>query len=372
MIQYISLTKREAEQWQTKHPPTDRLSNLMIERWQKRHDDELVTIIAVDGERIIGRIFVFKSSVSIAGQRIECRASGDLYVREEYRTKGIGLFIKMKMLQAGKPQILGGASGQMKAIYGTWRHFKDIDHSPIFQLPIDLKAILGFGRFRYYQEVKESSQTSQFTLIKCLLSYLQTWFRLASKSAKQVRLLDVEKARQVMPDILRANPYTVHIPWDTESLRVALTGEKSDHRAWIAECQTSTGLTHHLVCTYIEKRILKIMGNRTIQVQEAHLNEIYPPPNNLSVLEELIALIARREKAQGTSVIHIHANTQELSQMCESLGLVPMYRRSVFFAPNDLPEHLAKIAMDPAAWWCRANNERQFREAEIPPDARAS
>lgn len=363
MIEYKVITKQDAIDWQKRNPQKNRLSDFKLEHKACMGFDEPIAIVAIDEDRIVGRIFLFTGYMTIDGENILCRCSGDLFVHPMYRHRGVGLFIKMHMLKLGEPQLVGGVSGDMQKIYQKWNQFQPVDNSPICTLPLCWDAIVFFGRLAYYKRIGNGAKESKLIQLYYLMRYL-----VASRMAVRVfnrddSILSSKEAVAALDGILNNNLFRVQIPWNINKLIEGLNAKRKDFFCWVVNCKAGNVRAKYLVTVYVKHKSVRTVHGKTVKIKEAHLNEIFPPTYNIKQLKSILSLVLKKILTLGFQALQLYATTDPLIKYCKSLNMISFYSKTVSIAVNGLETDLANIALEPRQWWCRAISEEQFREA---------
>ena len=362
MINIQTLTLADARQWQRLHPPTGRLTDLQLATRTATSLDEHVAVIATDGEKVVGRLFLFPCWLAFGDELIECRASGDLFVDERYRSRGVGPLLKMKQLQLGKPQIVGGVSGKMQAIYNRWTKFTAVDDSPVFQLATDFRAALFLARSCPPTSDGPQQHTPLRVVANLFPPYRIVRLAIAARRRMNIEPLPPSSAIAALPAMLHFSSARIQIPWNNTILQAGLNGRSKSLFATVISINSCGVETRHLITVYIKSKSIRLFGDRTTEILEGHVNEIFPPIENHEALYAVLGAVLTRAKALGISLLHLYANTSALLSVCLSLSLPSLFRKTVYFAANDLAPERAAYANDPMNWWCRAINEDQLKE----------
>lgn len=363
-ISYRVFTKRDAIEWQKANPPSDKLSDLLLGRELLKGlpDSAWVAVVAIDKGKIVGRNFVFPATIFINGERIDCRCSGDLYVKPEYRTKGVGLYIKMHMLNMGLPQIVGGTSGPMQKIYTAWGKYQLIDDSPVFALPLSISALLFYGRLSYYRQTNASGPTGWPVLAKILLELHLSARRFTKLRSINCTVLPPNLAVNLVDSILVDDLYPCQIPWDREKVAEALHLQKDDNYSWVFEIRQGTDTNRYFANVYVKRREVRLVSSKKAVIKEAQLSEIFPPVQDRTVFQEIISSLRNELLKLRFDSILIYALNETMADPCTEIGLPTFFNKTVSIAANDLEEPMASDVSTPENWWCRAYNEEQFKE----------
>jgi GNAT superfamily N-acetyltransferase len=368
-IDYLILNRREAEQWQLEHPADDAvpLSNLHPGCWMQYDEDDPVAILALDNNRIVGRIILRYSDILVNGSIKRFMVGGGLFVLEEYRNRAIGVKILGKILKLDIPYLASGLSGSMAGIVENWRSFHKIDNSPVYGVGLSFFGSLRLGRLDL---TRRHDQGQRIRLPRAILILARQWFtRLRLRAtASGFSALVPEEAIAKLEEVLTSWRAEVQVPWARKRLVDALrSADVSQYHAWVVRQKAEPTRQAYFVSLYLQTINASVMSTRDIRpLTTARLIEIFPPVADREVARKLLAFVYRRARKLGADILFCFAMTSALRDACEALQMDNLFSKSVYVGLNRVDDELQRLIINADAWWCRAENEEQFSEAFHP------
>ncbi len=366
MIQYRYLTLQQAQQWQALHPAdtANPLSDFHLEHFNHLHSEDVIAVIALDENEIVGRNLLSYCEISVAGEPINCIVSQRVYVKEEYRTKGVGVYVKMHLLRLGLPQLSSSVSAAMQKVYDSWGEYHRVDDSPIHSIPLTTASFLRDCRLDYYAQISNGENTGWLFLARHMLHKIKAATRLSLLPSGQAgKLLNGTEACSALEEIVNLQKLPIYTPWDKKKIKSALAGSEQGMKAWVYKTSNQNKTTPYLLTAYIKYKATRVVGNQREKLKELHVNEIFPPVENKSDAIKIIHFVRKLAKTLSFDTVHIYAMTSELQQACHQLQLASFYNKSVYIVLRGVNEAQASLLIDPNNWWCRAINEEQFEES---------
>jgi hypothetical protein len=387
-IEYRSITRRETESGQPyTSAPGDNLRAASIPRtgvqapdralsaircMQDIDPDDVCGIVALDGDKIIGRISLLYTQLLVDGQLQKCAVGSSFFVDQNYRGRAVGLSILLKVLSLGIPYIEAGVSAQMRMILEKFQKFKLVDQSPIFTVPLDRTGIVQMARWHLYSPENRTNGyiADKFMKVRIVGSL---WFqrrRIRRAASIPIRTMGTDQALEYCRDHFDEACFRVQLPWTAARLRRAFSGDDPNHAAWLVSVGADGPW---LVSLYRRERALRSGDNgqqRTLV--EAHLSEIYPPPRSVANVLPLLSFALKRAENMSVHVLHIHATAPVIVEACLQSGLRSRTKRSTFIAPSGVDTAARNVLGDPDNWWCRAFSEDQLEESFTPVTTRCT
>lgn len=333
--------------------------------------DEVCGIVAFDDAKAVARIGLFYTQILIDGRLQKCAVGSGFFVDQNYRDRAIGLAILLKALTLGVPYIEASVSGQMFNILRKLQKFKRVDRNRVFQVPVDCAGILQMARWDLYSQNNQAASYIVDKLRKARIigSLWRQRQRIARATSTVVQVMEADQALEYCLDHFHKACFRVQLPWTVVGLRRALSGDDPNHAAWLLKVGDGGPW---LVSLYRRARVLGYDDTgQPRMLLEAHLNEIYPPPNSVSSVLPLLSFALKHAMNMTTQVMHIHAMTPAIFEACKQSGLHSRTEKSIFIAPVGVDDATRTVLSDAGNWWCRAISEDQFEEsfsADASPD----
>lgn len=367
MVGYLTLTRHQAEQWQQGHPkePGDPLTDMHLDYFTHYLPEEVVALLAVDADKIIGRILLAHSDILVDGTSQRFLIGQDLLVRDEYRRQAVGIQILARVLKLGRPYIAASVSAEMAQIFDAWRGFSKVDASPVYSVGIDLYGVVRTTRLALQRQHADGKTVSRFDTLRALLQRARTALQLRAREPRGFSLLPPTEAESVLDKVADAVRFRVQIPWNRNQLVRAIRGTSGDCRAFIFRTESAPRAMPRLVTIYLKCATVSIFGASDMRrITTAHLNEVFPPLDDAATARFVLGSVAREAAGRGASIIFVSATTPVLEAACAEFDLA--FRKSVYVTTVGLDSGSARVVSDPANWWCRAINENQFEESYSP------
>ncbi len=322
--------------------------------------DDPVCFLALDGQKVVGRIQYTYGYISDFGKRIRIAVAQDLFTDPQYRGQGIGSKLISKCSEIGISWIGSGMSGQALPLFERLG-FRFVDRSPIYQLPIGVTGIIKDWRARVYSRQREEGKS--LSALAALRETLSSRKASLSSSTEWTAISGV-KAYEMLADITKNHYRRFQIPWNDDLLHSALHEQNPIFRAAVFERVEGTQTDRHLVTVYGKMTEVRLpLTSGTVEFSNGHLNEIFPPPRDRDSALTLLSAIASRAKGWSFKSLAVYAMTDSLKEACELLCLTTHHRKSVMFQPVGLSGEIAREVTKSANWWCRAMNEDEIEEA---------
>lgn len=385
MIKYRLFTKPELMRWRSERGleepggggggsaprigVLDQSKELSVRYVHEANDDDVCAICAFDGDRMVGRLSILYFFVLVEGQPQRCCVGSNLMVLQEYRNSAVGLSILLKALGLGLPYFEASVSRDMRGIVESINRFHRVDESPIFQMGLDRRGVVQISMWDLYKHDTTSNRLSaQLAKLRLLRKNWAHCRKISRKGSLKLKVVSAEDAIHIVEQQFSEH-YPVQVPWNRALLSKGLKGMAPDFGAWLVSVAEDSE-PYRLITLYRRERVLgKDPRGELKLIQEAHLNEVYPPLNLDRPILPILELACRQAKARGASILHIHALTDALENTCRELGFSSHSSRTVFVAPGNIPPEVKEQLIDASRWWCRAFNEDQFTEVGpvVPP-----
>jgi GNAT superfamily N-acetyltransferase len=362
MIRCLPLSKQDADQWQRRHPPTDGdpLSDLYKRGNDRYGDEDIVAIVALDGETPIGKVVLGYSDVLVNDTWLRCLVPGGLYVTDAYRSKAVGMMLLLELLKTRRPLIASGVSAAAAEIYDRLPQFHRVDATPMYLIGLNLAGSVRVGRL---VAQRAGGGASRIGTLACVVSQVRASMRTRSWQDASFVVLAPDLAVQWLENTASLKRYPVQLPWSRAVLTQSIRSQELRHRSWVL--RDGTGALCLMDMYLRTERLTLLRSSNLREVLVATLTEVFPPVSNRHLARYVLSEAARRAAAMGATLLFVCASTPELAEACQSFGHPHMADKSVYVCPNGLDEKTARILKDPSMWWCRARSEEQFRESYI-------
>ncbi len=363
MVKYKKLSLSEAQDWQAKHPvvPGEELTNLYLNNASNYRSDEVVAILGLVEERIVGRLLLGYTDLLINGQLTRCVVGQWLLVEEAYRSEKVGLGLLITGMRLGMPYIAASVSASAFEIFDKWRQFLRIDASPVYPVGVDFPALVRTIRLagQHYDATQTTDKPAGWK-VALTMWQARNSLRSAAKKNNSLEPIAPADADALLDEIASAAPPTIRIPWDREKLRRGLRGEEENFHAWVVRRHGAP----HLVSIYTREHTAGMLRSSDVRtVTLAEMTEVYPPVHDEEAAFDFASFGFAKAQEIGASLLFLYAMTPAWRHTCKRLGLVGLTEKTVFIVPAGVEKPVAELLGDPENWWCRARNEIQFEEA---------
>lgn len=365
MIHCLTLSKRAADEWQRIHPPSagDPLSNLYTQGNAQYADDDTVALVAVDGDRPVGKVVVRYTDLLVNGRWQRCQVPGDLFVAEAYRSKAVGMLILLELLRAKRPLIASGVSQAAAQIYDRLPQFHRVDSSPMYLIGLDFSGSVRVGRLAAQRDAAPGAKSHLHTLVSVLSSLRMTW-RVQRTRDDAFEVLEPTEAVRQLDSVADAAHFCVQVPWSRTRLAQAIGGQEPNHRAWVLR-ERESGKCWLMTVYGRPERVSLVTPRDVREVHVAALTEVFPPVDDFALARFFVRQAARGAAEMGATLLFVCAATRALEEACTIEGMPHLADKSVYVCPNGADAETASALIDPSNWWCRARSEEQFREAYL-------
>ncbi|MFQ6024166.1 MAG: GNAT family N-acetyltransferase, partial [Acidiferrobacterales bacterium] len=362
-IRLCKLTRQEAEIWQAKHAYliANRLYDLNLPLTVANRPDQISNILAYDHDDVVGKIAITPCTLKLGGNYVPCIASGDLYVERDYRDKGVGSLLIFSMLSLNRTWVFGGASTDLLPLLLEWKRFKWIDENPIYYLPLSFAGAAKVFGVYLRNRIASRAATEDLPDLPQGLPTLAFWRRFPlSPDLRPLSGLDAIKTTR---ELLTASVKPCQVPHNIPLIERALEGREEGLVALVIRVGTEGPA--HLITLYptFEKLGIPALNKLVRRLKVMTLNEIFPPPDDVSTVIGLLALGIAKARESGADIIKICGMNGSICDAARTLKALPLLRKTVFAVfSKDVVKSRPEV-VDPQNWWCRAVNEVQFSEA---------
>ncbi|RLA40598.1 MAG: hypothetical protein DRR42_25685 [Gammaproteobacteria bacterium] len=329
---------------------------------QNACSNDVIALLALDGETVAGRIFFTYGHFSSASGNIRIAAAQALFTTTEYRGRGIASTFASKCNEMNVPCFHSGLSHRSLRLFEKLG-FYFIDRSPVYQIPIHSKGILKEWRNRLDRLNAEDRKLSNVARI--LSQVLKARRAVLKKNASEFFCLPPSLSCLAIEQLMETRYKPFQIPWDKDLVLGAVKGNNSRLRVLALKNKSKTSEEIFFITIYNEVRQVRLPGGaKKVTFMNGLVNEIYPPPPTKKVAISLLRSVTVMAKIWGFDNLSVCAMTLGLEEACQSLGLNYYGRKSLAIQPNGLNKDLADKVKEPENWWCRAFNEDMVEEAK--------
>jgi hypothetical protein len=324
-------------------------------------DDDVVGLQASAGLQTVGVISIGKTTVASATNRnLQCIITKDLFISPRYRKKAVGALFIFSILSLKKPYVFGGVASKLKKSLLSWNRCIRIDQSPIFYFPQSV-----VGRLKTFFVIVRNCFDND--LDRPYPAKLAAWFRLFNvlprRANNSLQKLCAEQAVIVIPGLLKefAKPYQIphNIP---KMIDAAQGGDQSIS----VEVYREYGTNRNFVVSQYWSEESFGFGKVDALLPRlivATVTEIYPPPENIQLTQNLMHQALMSARRQGADICKILCQTESMVFAAEKFDGLHLLNNSVFaFLPKSDRKTFSGIDKS-ENWWCRAVNEKQLEEA---------
>jgi len=332
-------------------------------------EDQIIGVIAEDQNRLVGRLFLSYTEILVGDQLIRCAVGNNLYVKEKYRQKAVGIKLLWKAMELGFPYVAASTSADATPVFAVSKKFHLIDNSPIFSCGLNLGGYVRTARLLLQQHSEQQPDISMFRQFQVVASKVLAGGRLQRDNLRAITKLKVSEAQDLLPSLAGFRDHQVYLPWNKEVLINALSHKNDNVRAWIVTHTKNNVARNYLLTIYLVSREWSAFRTSDIKKMKiARVTEIFPSTSDTGVAQDLITFAAQQAREMDATILEVSANIDSLRKACSNLKFENFNQKKIWIAPGRAKGELIEKLCSPAAWWCRARNEDQFEETYQPID----
>ena len=340
----------------------DPLADLNFEFPETAGGDEIVGIVASDGEQVVGKIAIGRSAILTPNGTLPLITTKDLFVHPEYRDKAVGARLIFTVLSLGKSYIFGGVATKLDRVLMSWKRYKPIDRSPTYYFPHSaIGKVKTFGVY-WRNRLDKNAKHPVPGLVHIWRAAFSS--RREAKQAKALYRLSTEEALKAVPELISKSAKMYQVPHNPEILKQGLRGEQDNLSVAVFE-HSGTGALH-IVNTYWNTEPLGagILSSYLPDLRVAAISEIYPPPLDMNLAIGLLQEAIESARSQGAGTVKVVCQNDPLRSAAEALGGLHLLDKSVYAYFSKADRKRMPGVDDPRNWWCRAVNEAQLIEPD--------
>ncbi|MGE3773755.1 MAG: hypothetical protein AB7I32_12575, partial [Gammaproteobacteria bacterium] len=283
-------------------------------------DDEQLALLALREGQLAGWMWFTYGYFSDDGTHVRVASAQNHYTYDKFRGLGIGTAIIVENLKLPMHCVFSGISAAAMPIY-VKLGFHFFDEWPIFRLPLG-----GLGMVRNWRSEHYARGGGIGGALGALRHVQGDRQRVVAMQPGSWRALDGARVVDALGEIARYRHRRFQMPWNLDAVDAAARGRDESMYAFVLE---NAGGERRYASIYVREESVRMpLSRRQGVFRDGHVNEIYPPVEDVDTARALVAELARLARARGLGCLTIYASTPALEEALTAWGQRRQQRRN--------------------------------------------
>lgn len=320
-------------------------------------DDEQLALLALREGQLAGWMWFTYGWFSDNGTRVRVASAQNHFTYERFRGLGIGTAIIVENLQLPMHCVFSGISAAAMPIY-VKLGFHFFDEWPIYRLPLSAPGIARNWRAEHY------ARGGGFKGALAGYQQVRRGMRdVLSAGTGNWQPIDGARVVDALCEIGTYRHRRFQMPWNLDAVDAAARGRDPNMHAFVL--RNATGEQRYASIYVREESVRLPLSSRHTVFRDGHVNEIYPPVEDVATAGAIVGTLAREARTRGLGSLSLYASTPALDQVLGGFGLRRQQRRILTVKPPVLDPAAPAPVQLAENWWCRALNEDQVEETAL-------